>query len=157
MPRHKLAARLIKHKRAGTPVCRPQMGRTELVLHKLGLRKILPMRKWTWIHQMITWIFSVVLMTLCCIAPLKSAQNILSICSLMWRTSEAGADNGSSLQKFKIANISTIGNGSWTECTIWDCFAWQDLNADDVHAIMKCVLSLKLHYPGSKQTDQKVT
>ena len=99
-------------------------------------------------------------MTLCCIAPLKSAQNILSICSLMWRTSEAGADNGSSLQKFKIANISTIGNGSWTECTIWDClasFAWQDLNADDVHAIMKCALSLKLHYPGSKQTDQKVT
>ena len=94
-------------------------------------------------------------MTLCCIDPLKSAQNILSICSLMWRTSEAGAENGSSLQKFKIGNISTIGNGSWTECTVWDCFAWQDLNADDVH--MKCVLSLKLHYPGSEQTDQKVT
>ena len=72
-------------------------------------------------------------MTLCCIAPLKSAQNILSICSLMWSISEAGAENGSSLQKFKIANISTIENGSWTECTIWDCFAWQDLNADDVH------------------------
>ena len=33
---HKLAAQFVKHKRAGAPVCRPQMGRTELVLHKLG-------------------------------------------------------------------------------------------------------------------------
>ena len=34
--RHKLAAQFVKHKRAGAPVCRPQTGRTELVLHKLG-------------------------------------------------------------------------------------------------------------------------
>ena len=33
---HKLAAQFVKHKRAGAPVCRPQTGRTELVLHKLG-------------------------------------------------------------------------------------------------------------------------
>ena len=33
---HKLAAPFVKHKRAGAPVCRPQMGRTELVSHKLG-------------------------------------------------------------------------------------------------------------------------
>ena len=33
---HQLAAQFVKHKRAGAPVCRPQMGRTELVLHKLG-------------------------------------------------------------------------------------------------------------------------
>ena len=77
----------------------------------------------------------------------------------MWSTIETGAENGSSLQKFKIANISAIGNGSWTECNIWDCFAWQDLNADDVHNEVCAVIEAtwKLHYLGSKQTDQKVT
>ena len=33
---HKMAAPFVKHKRAGAPDCRPQMGRTELVSHKLG-------------------------------------------------------------------------------------------------------------------------
>ena len=62
----------------------------------------------------------------------------------MWSTIETGAENGSSLQKFKIANISAIGNGSWTECTIWDCFAWQDLNADDVHNEVCAVIEATL-------------